>query len=281
MFGKLREKMDKLKQERKQELDRVSFPWWISGNYLHPLLLLFCIVVGLFYLGWELVDYYTASDESDPYRYVESELSDTGKVYEADLTSGEYTVGVYLPEGNYTADMTDGTGVLHVGDNGNQIFLNQSFGRDEESGEVLQMNDIRLYNGAVLIFPGDGKLHVRTETGQTQKMQSETNPLTEQVVLDKAKYYTAGEDFPAGIYDIKAAGSTWMKYSLYMGELSDESEQNYLKNRIQFEPGGGKESYCNFVFAEGMQVSADNGPLTLIPSPVISSTDYDAYYRLE
>ena len=60
--------------------------------------------------------------------------------------------GVHLPEGNYSASLTAGTGYMNITDDENGIYIYQSFGYEEEYDEVTEMDDIRLFDGAVWTF---------------------------------------------------------------------------------------------------------------------------------
>lgn len=226
-------------------------------------------------IGWEDDN---TEYEYDPYEYVEAELSETGEVYDVELTSGEYVVGVHLPEGNYSASLNDGTGYINVTDDENGIYLYQSFGYDEEYDEVTEMDDIRLFDGAILNFSGDGSLSFHTDTAQTQDMRSEPNPLTESVQLSTGGVYVAGEDFPEGVYDVQANEWTTVEYNLYLGEIYEDEELNYWQNSLWFSDDDGEDSFCNVVLPAGTEISTDTAAVTPVPSEVIGSTDYDSYY---
>lgn len=226
-------------------------------------------------LSWDDENY---DYDYDPYEYVDAQLSDTGETYDIDLTSGEYVAGVHLPEGNYSASLTAGTGYMNITDDENGIYLYQSFGYEEEYDEVTEMDDIRLFDGAVVDFSGDGVLSLHTDTAQTQDMSYEENPVTEPVGLSAGELYVAGEDFPEGVYDITASDWTTVEYSIYLGRIYDEEELNYWQNSLWFSGGESEDTYRNVVLPAGMEISTDEAPVTLTPSPVIGSTDYDSYY---
>ena len=216
--------------------------------------------------------------EYDPYEYVEAELSETGEVYDVELTSGEYVVGVHLPEGNYTASMNEEDGYINVSDDENGIYLYQAFGYEEEYDEVTEMDDIRLFEGAILNVSGDGSFSFHTDTAQTQDMSPEPNPLTESVQLSTGGTYVAGEDFPEGVYDVVAEEWTSVEYSVYLGEIYEDDELNYWQNSLWFSVDNGEDSYRNVVLPAGTEISTDTAAVTLVPSEVIRSTDYDSYY---
>lgn len=232
--------------------------------------------------GWTWNDLDWGDDggdyEYDPYEYVDAQLSDTGETYDIDLTSGEYVVGVHLPEGNYSASLTQGTGYINVTDDENGIYLYQSFGYEEEYDEVTEMDDIRLFDGAIVEFSGDGILSLHTDTAQTQDMSWEENPLTASVHLSAGRSYVAGEDFPEGVYDITASEWTTVEYKLYLGDIYDDEELNYWQNSLWFSGDDAEDVYHNIVLPAGTEISSDTAAATLVPSPVIGSTDYDSYY---
>lgn len=229
---------------------------------------------------WDNLDWGDDSSdyEYDPYEYVDAQLSDTGETYDLDLTSGEYVVGVHLPEGNYSASLTQGTGYMNVTDDENGIYLYQSFGYEEEYDEVTEMDDIRLFDGAIVDFSGDGILSLHTDTAQTQDMSWEENPLTESVQLSTGGTYVAGENFPEGVYDITASEWTTVEYSLYLGDIYDDEELNYWQNSLWFSGDDAEDVYHNVVLPAGTEISSDTAAVMLVPSPVIGSTDYDSYY---
>ena len=224
---------------------------------------------------WESLDWGDDSYdyEYDPYEYVDAQLSDTGETYDIDLTSGEYVVGVHLPEGNYSASLTQGTGYMNVTDDENGIYLYQSFGYEEEYDEVTEMDDIRLFDGAIVEFSGDGILSLHTDTAQTENMSWEENPLTESVQLVAGWTYVAGQDFPEGVYDITASEWTTVEYSIH-----DEERMNYWQNSLWFSGDDAEDVYHNVVLPAGAEISSADAAATLVPSPVIGSTDYDSYY---
>ncbi|MFQ7309442.1 MAG: hypothetical protein ACLROY_12675 [Mediterraneibacter sp.] len=212
----------------------------------------------------------------DEYQFVTRELSESGEIYDALLGNGEYCVGVNLPEGSYTVELADGEGSLNVDDPENSIYLYQYFGYEEDYNEVTVLEDVRLYEGAVVSISGAVSLDFHSENAQTQAMSAETNPLTESVTLEADRTYTAGVDFPEGIYDI--SGSDWVtvEYSVYLGEIYEEDDLNYQWENIWFEEG--QDTYRNAVLPAGAEITADGDGVALVPSPIIGSQDYDGYY---
>ena len=71
---------------------------------------------------------------------------------------------------------------------------------------------------------------------------------------------------------------TTVEYNLYLGEIYEDEELNYWQNSLWFSGGEAEDTYRNVVLPAGMEISTDEAPVTLTPSPVIGSTDYDSYY---
>lgn len=214
--------------------------------------------------------------EYDQYQFVTRELSDTGDVYDMILGNGKYYVGVNIPEGSYTVELTDGEGSVNVDDPENSIYLYQYFGYDEDSGDTTVLEDVRLYEGAVISISGTASLDFHSENAQVQAMSAETNPLTESVSLEDGRTYTAGTDFPEGIYDI--SGSAWatVDYKVYLGEIYDEEDLNYRWESVWFDED--PKPYCNVVLPAGTEITVDGEDVVLVPSPVTGGQDYDRYY---
>lgn len=81
---------------------------------------------------------------SDPYEYVTKELPEDGESVSFELTSGDYVVGVHIPEGNYQADVSYDYDTVQVDDGDSGLYLYEYAGRTD--GDYL--DDLRLYNGA-------------------------------------------------------------------------------------------------------------------------------------
>lgn len=194
--------------------------------------------------------------EYDPYEYVTRELSDSGESFTDTLSNGFYRVGWQIPEGNYTMNLEAGDDPgawvsLQVSDYENGIMLYENFVPKEEANDseyqVYEVADVRLYEGAYVYVSGNSSLRVSTETGQVDQMTEPiTNTLTETFEMkdvEASTTYTAGTDFPAGMYDLRAAeGTASIVYetadtneSFYF-TISDYDEYNTLKE-LYFAPG--------------------------------------------
>lgn len=136
------------------------------------------------------------------YAAVSRELSPEGDFFETKLGAGRYTVGQQIPEGTYRVTGGDWL-VFYVDDRKNSIFNNwwTSEYRDE-NGEVL-IEDVRLYQGAVLEITGAGELDFYAENARTDDMEEAMdNPLTQEIQLSQ-DVLEAGTDFDPGMYDLE------------------------------------------------------------------------------
>lgn len=219
------------------------------------------------------------TEPSDPYEFVTRELPDTGEYYENVLEPGLYKAGVNLPEGRYEIYLEEGQGEAYVDDYENSIYMWQYFGDDETAGETKEWNDVRLYEGAVLEVSGNTRLQVVTENGQTDAMEALQNPLKEEVALTQGRELTAGEDFPAGVYDFHAVSDwTSISYSIPLHTDYEEEELNFM-NKIKWVTADSLESvFQNVVLPEGATVCADNADARMVSSKMIESEDYESYY---
>ena len=224
--------------------------------------------------------------EYDPYMNTTRELSETGATYDCVLGYGEYEIGVQIPEGTYEVELVSGEGSMQQDDSENSIYYYSYFSEDEsdtDAGDYL--DDVRLYTGGHLKIDTGLVVQFHSENAQTEQMQLEENPLTEQVTLKAGNTYTAGTDFPAGWYDVtEASGVDWaeLRYKIYLGNLYDEEYENlnYENYGLWFYDTDGSESYRNAVFPEGTELEVVDGDLILTPSGSVKNQNYDSFYDM-
>lgn len=220
-------------------------------------------------------EYDYENEYSDPYEFVERDLSETGEHYEAELEKGEYLIGVHLPEGTYTAKLLEGNGSLNVDDFENGIYLWQAFGTDEEYDEVETMEDIRLYTGARVTVDDGVILQMFTENGQTEQMETMANPLTEAISLEKDETLTVGEDLSAGVYDISDTAG----WAVLRCKVPDKDyEEGYYERSYWLSENERDNIYRNLYLTDGMEITAEESGLLLTPSETVGSGDYKEYY---
>ena len=224
--------------------------------------------------------------EYDPYMNTTRELSETGATYDCVLGYGEYEIGAQIPEGTYEVELVSGEGSMQQDDPENSIYYYSYFSEEEsdtDAGDYL--DDVRLYTGGHLKIDTGLVVQFHSENAQTEQMQLEENPLTEQVTLKAGNTYTAGTDFPAGWYDVtEASGVDWaeLRYKIYLGELYDKENEtlNYENYGLWFYDTDGSESYRNAVFPEGTELEVVDGDLILTPSGSVKNQNYDSFYDM-
>lgn len=210
---------------------------------------------------------------SDPYENVTKELPADGESVSFELTSGDYVVGVHIPEGNYQADVSYDYDTVQVDDWDSGFYLYEYAGRTD--GDYL--DDLRLYNGAIVHISSQTTITLYSDNAQTENILYENNPLAGQEPLVVKKDLTVGPDLPAGVYDlilVSGEGSVDVDIYTEYGE-SMETKNLYLGENCT----DGKE-YKNLVLPKNAQITLDdNMELRLTPSEHISTTDYYDYYN--
>ena len=210
---------------------------------------------------------------SDPYENVTKELLADGESVSFELTSGDYVVGVHIPEGNYQADVSYDYDTVQVDDWDSGFYLYEYAGRTD--GDYL--DDLRLYNGAIVHISSQTTITLYSDNAQTENILYENNPLAGQEPLVVKKDLTVGPDLPAGVYDlilVSGEGSVDVDIYTEYGE-SMETKNLYLGENCT----DGKE-YKNLVLPKNAQITLDdNMELRLTPSEHISTTDYYEYYN--
>lgn len=204
----------------------------------------------------------------DPYNNLEQELSDSGDSVEYTLTTGDYIVGFHIPEGKYIAETKDKFDVVRVEDFENHFLL-----YEYEDSDDNKLDDLRLFNGAVVTIICEETVRLTSDNAQTAQMEEGiVNPLIEGVEITGGKMKTAGEDFEAGIYD---ANLTEGRGNLSV-KVFDEKGHNIGGRMVElggtFSEGTG---YMHLVLPEGAAVECEEGmTVELIPSESILSEDY-------
>ena len=224
-----------------------------------------------------------SADSDGAYDYVTRELSEDGDSWEETLGSGEYVVGVQIPEGIYTLEVDSGSDTFNLSDYENGIYLWRQFAlEDTDEDTVTSLEDVRLYNGAVVRLDG-GKIRFTTDCAQSLD-NGEDNPLTEEVTLTGQNALVAGVDFPAGVYDVETTDEgAYLDFEVPVAD--GEEYADYYISSVYLEREYDEDiAFKNLVIPEGVKVSLDGSgedlQVILKPSERIESTDYEAYYKM-
>lgn len=208
----------------------------------------------------------------DPYEYVETSIPKTGESAEYALSSGRYIVGIHLQEGNYAAETQDEFDTVQVHDSVNGVYL-----YEYESKADNHLDDLRLYEGAVVTVICEDTVTLKTDNGQPDMQPGTPNPITETVEVGTGEIKRAGTDFEPGIYDIIASGEAGMAdITIYNGEGEEMDTLGIYLGEDATEGMGFKY----IVLPEGAVVTrTDGGALSLVPAETIASEDYLGFYE--
>lgn len=131
------------------------------------------------------------------------------------LTSGHYTAGIDIPSGKYNIVAIAGAGNvsssnLLQGINAimGTVDANKALGTNMYEQEY---KNVRLDEGIVLSVSGV-TIRITCDSASGKPLKTRNQGLTENYTL-KNGHYTAGTDFPAGVYDITAVAGYGNVYS--------------------------------------------------------------------
>ena len=210
---------------------------------------------------------------NDPYEYVTKELPADGESVSFELTSGDYVVGVHIPEGNYQADVSYDYDTVQVDDWDSGLYLYEYEGKTD--GNYL--DDLRLYNGAIVHIFSQTTITLYSDNAQTDNIFYEDNPLVGQEPVTIKEDTIVGSDLLAGVYDLTlVSGEGSVDVDIY----TEDGESSETKNLYLGENCTDGQGYKNLVLPKNAQITLDEGmELRLTPSEQISTTDYYQYYN--
>lgn len=217
------------------------------------------------------------TDESDydHYQYVTREIPEEGESTDYELSSGNYVVGVEIPEGIYTVTPKDDYDTVQIDDSENSIYL-----YEYTEGKKDKIEDVRLYKGAVLTLRCKTTEKLHTDNAQdidTLETAGQSNPLAEPVEIKGQKVLTAGKDFEPGIYDLnRISGDGDVKITIY----SEEQEEMNSWSQYLSEDGIDGETFHYLVIPKNAVVEvSEDLRIKLTPTEMIASTDYYSFYN--
>ena len=213
----------------------------------------------------------------DPYEYAERELSDVGDTYEIDLTAGVYKGGVHIPEGNYEVVFMPETGneqnsymELFLDDPDNSIYIHEYL----NVNDTTYMEDLRVYEGAVLEIEGRGTLRLHSENAQTDELHSVSNPNTQSYEVTES--FEVGKDVIPGVYNVVCeSGSGIFDYTVE----DKDGYQKYCGMLLGDRDSGFAGELKNIVLPEGVTVDIAGMKVRLVPSEIIESEDYAGFFN--
>lgn len=174
------------------------------------------------------------------------------KAYETKLSAGYYTSGVDFPSGKYDLTAVSGYGNVYTQDGD----LNEVMSTENDGLSIEDFKNAKLEEGQVLVINGNLVLNINSDKANVADIQPRANDLTKTVELSSGNY-VAGEDFPAGTYDIVATDG-------YGNVYTDDGELNEV---LASSPDDTSvDQFKNYEFAEGIQLSVSDVSVKLVPS---------------
>ena len=175
--------------------------------------------------------------------------------FESDLTSGHYTAGIDFPAGTYTITWISGSGNVSS-DNMFSGGLNEIFS-DRDLG-ITEYKNAKFPDGVVLSV-SSVKVHISSDSADVGSLRDRENPLTEEISLTSGNY-TAGEDFPGGIYDVIAVKGK--------GNVNSSNIFDGGINAIMSPTGSDlyESSYKNIELPDGVTLTVSGVEIKLVPS---------------
>lgn len=177
-----------------------------------------------------------------------------------ELSSGNYTTGIDIPAGKYDIVAVSGNGNVSS-DNMYSGGINAMLGVDDSLGLFeKEYKNIKLPKDTTLHISG---VVVRISCDKPESGTSERNQeITETVELGSGNFI-AGEDFPAGIYDIIAISGN--------GNVSSDNMYSGGINAIMGESDSTgfnmyEKEYKNIELSEGTTLTISGVKINLVPS---------------
>lgn len=177
--------------------------------------------------------------------------------FEVDLSAGNYVAGVDIPAGTYNLTATSGSGNVSSS-NMYSGGLNEIMGSPADEYTQETFNNLSLPEGETLSLTGTVVLHIVSEDAQTGNMTSRVVGSEVQTDLS-AGNYTAGTDFPAGVYNIVSTGSS--------GNVSSDNMYDGGLNEVM---GDGSDGFSvkqvnNVELPEGTVLTVSGASIQLVP----------------
>lgn len=211
-------------------------------------------------------DFYAEESQVD-FDYLEDYLDtmEQGNVTEMVLDTGEYVVGCQVPAGTYriSAEQIENRKVdLIVEDPESGDRMNWYLADTIPENGIYRIDNIELHDGEILYISGNQMMIFYSENASSGVQEGMENPLTETVLVEEG-VQTAGEDFPAGWYDVQL---TKGKAEFWYGDRGTLGMDTQIT--------GTPDIYRNIYLEDGMEIfmkpsKGTECELLLIPSEVI------------
>lgn len=178
-------------------------------------------------------------------------------VYDAELSSGNYTSGIDFPEGVYNFTAIKGGGNVSS-DNMYNGGINAIMGVKDDDFYQKEYSNISLPYGTKLSISGV-TIQIHSDSASGEPLTQREQPNTEEISLGNGNF-VSGKDFPSGVYDIVAVsgGGNVSTDNMYDGGLNAimgvKDDDFYIKE------------YKNIELPEGTTLTVDRVKIKLVPS---------------
>lgn len=182
--------------------------------------------------------------------------------FEQEFSSGNYTAGIDFPAGKYDIVAVIGGGNVSSSDGG----INAVMGT-EDKNELMDMyeqeyKNIDLPDGTTLTISGV-TVRLTSDAASGDPLTPRNQEITETVDLGNGNF-VAGEDFPAGVYNIVAVsgGGNVSSSNLYEGGINailGTEDQNEIMDMYE-------QEYKNIDLPEGTTLTISGVQIQLVPS---------------
>ena len=186
--------------------------------------------------------------------------------FDQEFSSGNYTAGVDFPAGKYDIVAVSGGGNVSSS-NAFSGGINAVMGTEDQN-ELMDMyeqeyKNIDLPEGVVLSISGV-TVRLTCDDASGAPLTPRNQEITETVDLGNGNF-VAGEDFPAGVYNIVAVsgGGNVSSSNLYDGGINailGTEDQNELMDMYE-------QEYKNIDLPDGTTLTIDGVQVQLVPSP--------------
>lgn len=182
------------------------------------------------------------------------------------LGSGHYTAGMDIPAGVYDITAVRGTGNVSS-DNAYSGGINAIMGAPGENDQLdiyeEYYQNIDLSEGVTLSISGGVLVSLKSDQASGAPLQLRNQSITEVVRLGNG-HFVAGEDFPAGVYDIQAisGGGNVSSDNAYSGGINAILGTADKNSSIKIY----ELAYQNISLPEGVTLSIDGVQIELTPS---------------
>ena len=178
--------------------------------------------------------------------------------YSKKLSAGFYTAGIDFPAGTYNITAISGTGNA-ISSNMFSGGLNEIMSSQPDEYSSKEFKNAKLEDGTTLSISSTLTVKITTKEADKNSISKRKNSAKKSIELSSG-HYTAGTDFPVGVYDIETISGNGNVYSSNMfdgglNEIFGAGNDGFSINKFK-----------NAQFDEGIDVDVSGVTIKLTPS---------------